>query len=68
MTDLDGFPFRMVPRRWVAVVWERANPAYAIRACSEDIAPQGGNRSFTVERLGLGNWPTTEERDDDAGA
>lgn len=47
--------------------WEVSNPALGIRIEPETIAREYvamGQRSFAVERLGVGDWPDTEETRD----
>jgi hypothetical protein len=43
-------------------VWAQANPALGIRISPEHVAMEGESmdpRTFAVERLGVGDWPTT---------
>lgn len=47
------------------VLWAQANPAYPHRISAESIARELAlldPRSFAVERLGIGDWPTTDPR------
>ncbi len=44
--------------------WARGNPAYGIRIFDRAIIAERGKtslRSFCVERLGVGDWPSTDE-------
>lgn len=48
--------------------WARANPGMGIRISEEHIARerrQMAARTFCVERLGIGDWPSLEENDED---
>lgn len=43
--------------------WREANPAYGVRIFDEDVEAELGsmdNRGFAVERLGIGDWPSTD--------
>jgi len=45
-------------------VWARANPAFGIRIREDTIREERSNidnRSFAVERLGVGDWPSTDQ-------
>jgi phage terminase large subunit-like protein len=47
-----------------AEAWAQANPALGIRISSEHIEHERRSmaaRTFAVERLGVGDWPTTDE-------
>lgn len=48
-------------------VWAQANPALGIRITEEHVAREQRSmapRTFAVERLGVGDWPSTEESDE----
>lgn len=48
-------------------VWAQANPGLGIRISEEHIAGEIGAlgaRAFAVERLGIGDWPATDETGD----
>jgi hypothetical protein len=45
------------------LAWERSNPALGIRVSEEHVANECrsmDSRTFAVERLGLGDWPSTD--------
>lgn len=47
-------------------VWALANPGLGIRIGAEYVADESralGSREFCVERLGIGDWPATEDMD-----
>lgn len=63
--DLPYTPLRVAPD--VALdeeAWREANPALGIRISTEHVAREQRSmdpRTFAVERLGVGDWPATEE-------